>query len=77
MLINLWPGFGGALGAQTELGATTGARFYGKNVVSLHARSSACLSQPARFTACLPACLSRQRHVGLAAAMLSLRCLQV
>ena len=29
MLINLWPGFGGSLAAQTEAGAVTATRFYG------------------------------------------------
>lgn len=29
MLINLWPGFGGSLANQTEIGPITGTRFYG------------------------------------------------
>ncbi|KAK9806611.1 hypothetical protein WJX73_009324 [Symbiochloris irregularis] len=29
MLINLWPGFGGSLANQIEIGPTTGTRFYG------------------------------------------------
>ena len=29
MLINMWPGFGGSLAAQTQGGPVTGARFYG------------------------------------------------
>ena len=29
MLINLWPGFGGSLADQKEIGAVTATRFYG------------------------------------------------